>query len=451
MAQIASRGRWQPAPHLMLLNDLMLLVARFIANGKGGIKRLLVTTPPRHGKSLFLSQYCPAWFLGMFPDLRVILTSYESDFAATSGRKCRDLLTEYGPAAFGVRVSQTSSAANRWDFERADGGMVTAGAGGPITGKGAHLGIIDDPIKNSEQALSPLHRSKLEEWYKSTFYTRLEPNAACIMIQTRWHDEDLAGMRIKAMEKGGEEWLVVNLPAIALEADVLGRKPGEALWPERYTVEDLERIRGEIGTQWFESLYQQRPLTEQGAMFKRENFRPLNRDKVPDGVECRFWDLAATEARHGADPDWTAGVHLRRFGENYCIMDIARDRKTPLGVEGMIQRACEEDGFACSIRMEEEGGSSGKSVTSYYRRGILAMYDFKGVRSTGSKIVRAHNFSRAVESGKVFYCPAEWNKDFFDEIERFPLGTHDDQVDAASGAFNELSKGASMILEGVYG
>ena len=262
MAMVHSRGHWQLARHLEILNGALLSVA------ERRIRRLLVTMPPRHGKSELASRYLPAWYLLVRPEHRVILASYEADFASSWGRKARDVVEELGPH-FGVVVNDASSAANRWDIKDQEGGMVTAGAGGPITGRGADLFIIDDPIKNAEDAMSPTIRAKIWDWYLSTAYTRLEPEAVMVIIQTRWHSDDLAG-KLLQHEPGLWHWL--NLPALCTGDDLLGRARGEALWPERYSAEALAGIRGTIGARWFEALYQQKPLTEQGNMFKREWF-----------------------------------------------------------------------------------------------------------------------------------------------------------------------------------
>lgn len=204
-AYTASHGLWRPFDHLLFLNRKILDIVA------GRIKRLMVFLPPRHGKSEFISKYFTAWVLGKFPDTRIILASYEADFAASWGRKARDLLEEHGPSLFGVRVSGKSSAANRWDIEGHEGGMVTAGVNGPITGKGADIAIIDDPVKNDQEAMSETYRTRAWEWYKSTFRTRLQRDGAIILIMTRWHQDDLAGKLLQAQKEGGEKWDVVSL------------------------------------------------------------------------------------------------------------------------------------------------------------------------------------------------------------------------------------------------
>jgi len=453
MAQIATasapaKERWVPAKHHLLLNEKLLAIIR------GDISRLLVTMPPQHGKSELISRYFPAWYLGMFPERRVILASYEAGFAATWGRKARDLLEEYGPAAFGVAVSPRSSAANRWDIAGQEGGMITAGAGGPITGRGAHIAIIDDPHKGAEDALSALQRAKIDDWYKSVLRTRLRPSGAIVLVQTRWHSDDLAGRRIKAMQDGGEKWDVLNLPALALDDDPLGRKPGEALWPEMYSKKNLEETRQTQGSAWFEAMYQQRPLTEQGAMFKRDWFGVVSPDEVPAGRDIRYWDLAATEARQGTDPDWTAGVRLRLAGGKYYVMHIARFRETPAKVEDSISKVAERDGVGVQIGMEKEGGASGKIVVDNFRRNVLKGYRFRAydVRSKGSKEWAATPVSATAERGEVILVnDGTWDIEaFLDEAEQFPLGSHDDQIDALSGAFASIKGGSSMIIEGTF-
>src|SRR5205085_6437129 len=176
----------------------------------------------------------------MFPNRRVGLASYEADFAASWGRKTRDVLEEFGPKLYGIRLREDSRAANRWDIEqmfgrqwvRTNGGMFTAGVGGPFTGKGAHLLIIDDPVKNAEESLSLTQRQKADDWYRAVARTRLEPGGVIIPIMTRWHERDLAGVLQDEQDKGGEQWTVLRLPALAEPDDPLGRAVGTALWPE---------------------------------------------------------------------------------------------------------------------------------------------------------------------------------------------------------------------------
>ena len=446
LAVAASQGKWVPARHLLYLNrKLMDLAARRIT-------RLIVTMPPRHGKSELMSKYFPAWWLGMFPDQRVILASYEADFAASWGRKTRDLLDEVGPELFGVAVSQKSSAADRWDVVRAvltsegvrrgestGGGMTTAGVGGPITGRGAHLLIVDDPIKNMEEAHSDAAKQRLWDWWQGVAYTRLEPGGVAVIIMTRWVVDDLVG---RILESSPDEWEVVNLPALAEEGDPLGRLPGEALWPERYSEKALEDIRQNVGPYVWAAEYQQRPYKREGGMFKREWFAIV--DSPPPREEfdaiVRYWDCAATEKKKGkGDPDWTVGVKVGRKGNDFYILDVRRTRATPAHVEELMRVTAEADGIDVPIYMEEEPGASGKAWADHVARDVLIGFAFQSVRASGSKEVRAMVVSSAAEAGRVKLVRAYWNEEFLNEFEAFPHGAHDDQVDATSGAFAQIS------------
>jgi predicted phage terminase large subunit-like protein len=427
----ASRGRWQAAPHLLMLSDKLTQVAA------GSLKRLMVFMPPRSGKSQLCSQYFPAWYLGHHPDNRVILTSYESDFAASWGWKVRNVFEEFAPEIFGLHIRSDSSARNRWDIADHVGGMNTAGVGAAITGKGGNLIIIDDPCKNAEDANSELKQDKTFDWYQSTLYTRLEPKGAIILIMTRWGTNDLGGWLLREMEAGGEQWDILKFPAIAEEHDILGRSPGDPLWKKRYPIDALKRIEGTVSAYWWAAMYQQSPYSRTGGTFKRQDF--IITETGAKGDQVRFWDLAATEAKQGKDPDWTVGCLMSEQGGKYWIKDIIRVQEEAAEVERIIKQAARMDGKETKIYMEQEGGASGKSLISYYARNILKGYAFEGVSPTGSKPVRAQPFAAAVANGNVYLMAAAWNSSFLDEAERFPTAkVHDDQCDSASQAFNLL-------------
>jgi predicted phage terminase large subunit-like protein len=397
---------------------------------QGRIKRLMVFMPPRHFKSETISKYFSAWFIGNNPNKRIILTSYEADFAATWGYKARTVLEEH-QTDFGCEIDQHSKARNRWDTTDG-GGMVTAGVGGPITGKGADILIIDDPVKNAEEAQSQTYRDKAWDWFLSTSYTRLEPDATIILIMTRWHEDDLAG---RILERSNEDWDVIVFPALAEKDDPLNRQEGQALCSERYNKQRLLEIKQEIGEYWFNALYQQSPLPPTGGMFKREDFKPLIETPKSGLIkQVRFWDLAAT-----LEGDYTAGLLLNQYNDGtYFIEDVQRLRGTPKQVEDRILQTAASDGRNVMVRMEQEPGSSGVNVIAHYTR-LLAGYDFKGIKSTGSKEIRAGPVAAQVEASNVFYLIEDsWNNDFLNEVTVFPFGANDDMVDSLSGSFNEL-------------
>ena len=304
--------RFRLPAHLLLIDEVLVEgVWRARERRRDRPEIILVTAPPRHGKSTVTSLYYPAWFLGTFPERRVILASYEADFAATWGQKTRQLLEDHGPSLYGVRVDDSSRAASRWDLHRHPGGMVTAGVGGPIIGRGAHLLVIDDPLKNAEQAASPTIREKQWEWWLSTARTRLEPGAVVVIVMTRWHEADLAGRLLGGSRDGGDPVTEIRLPALAERNDRLGRDAGEALWPERFNRDYLEHTREVQGPYWFSAIYQGRPTPDEGGIFDRKDFRYFEIDgdyvvlRQPDRSKKKFApglcrkfqvvDLAASE------------------------------------------------------------------------------------------------------------------------------------------------------------
>lgn len=439
-AVTASNGKWIPFNYLLHVDKALVDVAA------GRCRNLIVMLPSRHGKSDFGSKYFPSWFIGEYPDKKIILASYESDFAAEWGRKSRDVMEEFGPELFGVRVNQASSAANRWDIKGHAGGMRTAGVSGPITGKGADVLIIDDPIKNNREADSKNYRDSVWEWWKGTARDRLEPGGSVVIFMTRWHEDDLAGRLIKEQP---EKWRVIRLPAIAEEDDPLGRAPGEALCPERYPIEELREIEKDLGPHWFAAKYQQTPRPREGNMFKHKWLQFVNRADVPmnDLRMTRFWDMAATSESSGSDPDWSVGLLLGEYERMFYILDVRRERSEPGEIEEIVRLVAEMDGANVRIVMEQEGGSAGKTVIQSHWRRILSNHTFKGERSTGSKVLRADPVSAAFARGHVKIVRADWNADFVSELMSFPKGGHDDQVDALSGAYSQLDKAQVRFME----
>lgn len=236
----ASQARWVAANHLRLIDHAIMRTLRDPTSPR----IVIIEAPPRHGKSEFLAKWMPAWYLGCFPENRVILTSYEANFARQWGRKVRNILDEHGWQYFRIRVQRDNRSATEWSVADYGGCMQTAGAGGALTGKGAHCLIVDDPIKNAEQARSARQLDALWDWWESTVVTRLEPGGIAIVIATRWNERDPSGRLVAAAVDGsGEPITRIRLPALAEHDDPLGRAPGDALWPSRFSRERLEQMR----------------------------------------------------------------------------------------------------------------------------------------------------------------------------------------------------------------
>jgi len=246
-------------------------VEKAIASGghdPDGIQRLAIFIPPRHGKSQTAARLFPAWFLGRNPDKRVILTGYGASLVDKHSRAARNLICAemYGRVFPDVRVADDSSARSAWDIAGHEGGMDAVGIGGAVTGKGAHLLVIDDPVKSRQEAESRLQRERVWETYTSDLLTRIEPGGAEVLIMTRWHEDDLGG-RLLSRTEG---WTVIRLPALAELGDTLDRSEGEALWARRYSVARLMQFRADMGAYSFTAMYQQTPRSREGALFKME-------------------------------------------------------------------------------------------------------------------------------------------------------------------------------------
>jgi hypothetical protein len=237
--------------------------------------RLAIFMPPRHGKSERVSKHFPAWALIQNPDLKVILASYSDDKAREWGRKAQALFVEHGGRYSGLSLNPAARAADEWEIADHTGGMKTAGVGGALTGFGAEICIIDDPVKDAKQANSETYRESAWEWYTGTFYSRIHPGGGVLLMNTRWHEDDLSGRILKNAKQTGEQWRILSLPALSAgpTVDPLGRPEGAALWPERYDEVALNRIKGVAGTYWFSAQYQQSPMPNEGGRFKRSWIR----------------------------------------------------------------------------------------------------------------------------------------------------------------------------------
>lgn len=282
-AHYASHGNWRWAPHLDYI-DHVLVEASYTPD-----YRVIIQLPTRHGKSELCSVHFPAWYAGTFPKNHIIQASATEDLAMSFSVRSRDLLIEYGNPVFGVQVRKDIRARGHWELE-SGGSLRAKGAGGSFFGRGANLFIIDDYFGSADQALSEVERKKITRWYYATVKNRLEPKASVVIIASSTHQEDLNHEVIKEAELGGDKFRVVSFPAIARENDLLGRKPGEPLWPWRYSLEQLESIRRSLTAKGFEwswySLYQQTPLDVTDSEWPAEYFPDtMWYDEVPEGTE----------------------------------------------------------------------------------------------------------------------------------------------------------------------
>lgn len=435
VSRVNPRYKWYP--HVKQLAAALQRVA------DGELSRLMVFMPPRHGKSELVSRLFSAYYLYRHPERWVGINSYAAELAYTFSRNARDNYTRHGG-----KVKDDAGAVKHWETGEG-GGLWAAGVGGPITGKGFHLGIIDDPIKNAEEAQSEVIRQRHEDWYDSTFYTREEPGAAIIVIQTRWHESDLSGYILGKEHEEPEYWHVIHFEAIkedteptypptcTIEPDT--RKPGEPLAPLRYTLDKLNKIARRIGSYFFGALYQQRPRPREGGMFKFANFKIV--DVSPAAANrVRYWDKAGTEG----GGKYSCGVLMAMSDSGlFFVEDVVRGQWSALQRENAIKTTAELDRInhgAVTTWTEQEPGSGGKeSAESTVRN--LAGFAIYSERVTGDKETRAMPLSAQHEAGNVHLVKANWNQSYIDELAAFPNGKYSDQVDGSSGAFNKLALG----------
>lgn len=443
LAHYRTNGKWIAATHLLYA---AAEIAHEVAKGDAHI---IFEIPPRHGKSELASVHTPIWFLDRWPHLSVILTTYAADLSEGFGRRVRDAFLE-DDGQF-LRAQVRSDVSRTDVFQTTEGGgMMSVGIGGPITGRGANLLIIDDYVKNFVEAMSESTNEQIWNWFLSTAYTRLEPGGSVIILATRWPSPngDLIG-RILAKEPG--KWRVIRLPALAEAGDPLGRVEGAALWPQRYTKERLLRIRSLLGAWLFDSMYQQDPKDAAGISVDINQLRYV--DKVEHPLDLRWvrsWDIASTDRKRRKKSDFTVGSLLGtegRPGSPFMVTYIAdqvRGQWAPHIVEQTIRDTAEADGFNIPITIEQEPGSSGKAYAEHLATNVLAGFSVTIVPSSGSKVVKAQPYVAAVNHGRISLVRAEWNKAHKEELKSFPSATHDDTVDSAAQAYNYLFQTAVL-------
>lgn len=438
---------YRPAGHHKLIADALERVER------GQCKRLMIFMPPRHGKSELASRRFPAWFLGRNPDRSVIAASYNSELATDFGREVRDIVaSRLFTNVFDVKLSENSQAAGRW-HTNGRGGYVAAGVGTAVTGRGAHVLLIDDPFKDRVEADSEVTREKVWRWYTSTAYTRLEgdvaPEAlddddiwndflediqtgdaeafegAIVLIMTRWNEDDLGGRLLAAEAKGGDQWEVLDLPAL--------NDKGEALWPQKYSAERLERIKKAIGPRDWSALYQQRPSPDEGTYFRREWFkRHAAADPKTASAGRHVYitsDFAVSEGRgdyteHGV---WGYGHDETLYQLDWWSGQTASDE--------WIERLIDMVAKWKPLCYFGEQGVIEKAVRPMLTRSMQSRKVFsrmEWVPSIADKATRARSFQSRAAMGKVSLLDTDVGERLLSQLLTFPAGKHDDAVDVCS-------------------
>jgi len=408
---------------------------------RGEIKRLIINMPPRHTKSEFASYLLPAWFLGNFPEKKVIQTSHTAELAVGFGRKVRNLVDkeEYHAIFDGVELQADSKAAGRWSTN-AGGDYFAIGVGGAVTGKGADLLIIDDPHSEQEAALSEVNPEiydKTYEWYTSGPRQRLQPGGAIVIVMTRWSKKDLTGQVLKAAaQRGGEDWEVIEFPAIL--------PSGNPLWPQFWSLKELQALKEELPNSKWMAQYQQNPTSETSAIVKREWWQIWEPENPPP---CEFllqaWDTAfekTNRSDYSACTTW--GVFYQEDGAgirqaNIILLNAFRDR---MEFPELKRKAVEEykEWQPDSIIIEKK--ASGSPLIYEMRAMGIPVQEFTPSKGN-DKISRLNAVSDIFASGRVWVPNTNWAEEVVDEVASFPAGEHDDYVDSVSLAMMRFRKG----------
>lgn len=423
--------------------DELIAVLQRVADDE--LRRVMVFEPPRHGKSELVSRLFPAYYLYRHPERFVGIASYGAELAYTLSRAARENFTRSGGL-----LHKASRAVKHWLTQRG-GGLWAAGVGGPATGKGYHLGIVDDPLKDAKQAQSETIRAGHRDWWDSVWSTREEPNGAQIIVQTRWHEEDLSGYLLSLETDEPEQWYIVNLPAIAEETPPTfpasctihpdWRGAGDPLCEERYPLVRLKKLAQRIGEFFFSALFQQRPQPRTGGMFARA---AQFVDAVPTGIinRIRYWDKAGADIGAG---DYTVGTLISEDNEhNIYIEDVERGQWPAAERNRQMRETAELDQRRghVTIWVEQPPGLGKESTDAVIK--VLSGFAVYADPVRGDKAERAEPFAAQWQAGNVYLVRGEWNRAYINELRAFPRGSNDDQVDASAGGFNKLADSVTL-------
>lgn len=453
-------------PHLDYLSSRITSAVRDVENG---IDRFLVVSmPPRSGKTHLTSYFTPLWMLRRHPEWNIISASYDNSLTTQWARSIRRLIEE--KPGLGIALQRDGGAGGQWSTVEG-GGLHATSVGGTMTGLGARVVIIDDPIKNFADAHSPAHRERLWNWWTSVVLTRLEPPSLVIVVATRWHEDDMIGRLLSADHAGDpEEWEDISIPAVAEDTDVLDREPGEPLYSPLVSEETQDeakqrwdKIKTQVGSYTFASMYQQRPAPPQGSIFDASWWRYwttdpslatedgrviyIEPDKLPGAVWIDSWD-ATFGAKESAQGSYVVGQRWMRHRANCYLIAQKRGRWSfTQTVKQMMQWSNYDPAFPALSPYGDrvhtrliEKKANGAAIIDTLRNDVSGL---KPINPTESKDARARAVTAGIESGNVFLPyhgePGnEWVKDLLVELRNFPHGDNDDQVDSLTQALNHL-------------
>jgi len=411
---------------------------------RGDLKRLIINMPPRHTKSEFASYLLPSWFLGKYPEKKIIQTAHTAELAVGFGRKVRNLVSsEEYRKVFDTVLSSDSKAAGRWNTD-AGGDYFAIGVGGAVTGKGADLLIIDDPHSEQEAKQgNPAVFDNVYEWFTSGPRQRLQPGGAIIIVMTRWSKRDLTGQILKnAGKEGVDQWEIIDFPAIM--------PSGTPLWPAFWSKEALESLKAELPVAKWEAQYQQNPTSEEGAIIKREHWRIWEKDHAPDcDYIIQSWDTAFEKnnrADYSACTTWGVFDQVNQHGDlraNIILLDAFKGR---LEFPELKKQALElyQEWEPDTLIVEKR--AAGAPLIYEMRKMGIPLSEFTPGKGN-DKISRVNAISDLFASG-VVWCPeTRWAEEVMDELASFPNGDHDDLVDSSSQALMRFRQGGFIAID----
>lgn len=427
-------SKYEPNWHHEVVAQKLEEARRKVENGINA--RLILELPPRHGKSELATIKFPAQILGLHPDWPIIVSSYSAELAEDFGLKTRDALNhEHYQHIFRTRLRADTQSRGRWLTDEA-GGYTATGVGGAITGRGFKVGIIDDPFKNREEADSEVIREKVWNWYTSTFYTRQEGVSAIIIICTRWHLDDLVGRLLKQQKEAKEnnlpydEWEVVRFPAIA-DKDEEYRKKGESLWPDKFNLQALEKIKVAIGLYDWQSLYQQTPISSATQEFKPDYFKTRTREEV-DRLRTRNFITIDTAISKAASADYTGIVRNSVDNQNNWNLKAYRMRVSPIELLDLLFTLYKQDrpeaiGIEKTIYLQ----AIKPFLDEEQRKRNIFLPIVELQHNQVHKETRIRSLLPRYESGSIYHIAGEC-KDLEEELLTFPKSINDDVMDAAA-------------------
>jgi predicted phage terminase large subunit-like protein len=423
------------------------MAAAFEEVANGTCKRLIINMPPRHTKSEFASYLLPAWFLGKFPGKKIIETAHTAELAVGFGRKVRNLVDSeaYKSIFPNVGLQSDSKAAGRWATNHG-GDYFAIGVGGAVTGKGADILIIDDPHSEQEATVAesnPEIYDKTYEWYTSGPRQRLQPGGAIVIVMTRWSKKDLTGQVLKsAFQRGGEEWKVIEFPAIL--------PSGNPLWPEFWPIEQLEALRNELPTGKWQAQYQQQPTSDVNAIVKREWWRNWEDDNPP---ACEFiiqsWDTAFLKTQrsdYSACTTWGVFYQDDDAGFSQANLILLNAIKKRMEFPELKQRAFEEWKEWEPDALIVEAKASGTPLLFELRAMGIPVQEYTPSKGN-DKIARLNAVADIFASGRVWVPGTRWADELVEEVASFPSGEHDDLVDSMTQALLRFRRGGFIRLD----